>query len=1113
MFSGPRAVETARFTEQDISKMTPVCTHTSWPILVLATVVTIFSLLHTVKARTTNGCSLTNGYKQEWDCEIRTSTDFHNLPNTTKRLSISFDVGVTPKAIYPGLFPNLPNLEHLVIDIDNINSIQAGAFQNFTSLTYLSFAPMFCVHFDEINFDKLLPNETFRGLSNLQTLDLKCTGIHQIDKGIFIGLNNLKVLNISYNEIEEIPNQVFQHCPKLNVLILSFNKFRELNTYTFKGLHNLSKLHLDECNISTIEGGTFQNMRKVKEFRITDNPLPLIRNGTFLGLSNVTTMTLSTGTYSIESGGLIGLERLYRLKIYLTRLTALSQGMFLGLNKLKYLTINSNPISLLATNFTEGLILLKELDLRNNKISTINPGAFQLSPNIKYLYLKYNKLTTITNGTFSGLFEPGLYSRLELDLSSNPWICDCNLQWLIDWVKMKFKSKIGFGLPRIQQTECSSPDNLYRKNFLKLFEIPLCPMIPMTTVTMETSTTSTTTVTRTTRPKTTQTRTTSFHQISTSTPMTPEQKPPSFNTKISSSVSSSVSTATILPVTDRDQEMTGVELIESTSHMSTASKSPVESHGEETVKTTSQEDPSGHSVLVVSAVSLSVTAVLMFTIIMLCVLKRRHSIKCLEGTRKPEAGNEDTEDIYWEIPSVRDYENIAAFSEEDPGSWENYDNDDDDDSYDDDGEARAEIAWPIRSQAANDRSNFPTLVQFHTGQNGHNTTHDDQQPVQIDELMNTINRNMVENQPQISENSQTESSKTSQHIELGQNQLDSTLGNRIPYPKHEENTDQTLMKYVSTEGQNQLDSTLATRIPYPKHEVNTDQTLMKYVSADRDEPETCEQADNGDPPTMVKVIQQQHHKPPSGGNINQEDDHVYEPVGGSSDSSTKHGTGLDVVNNGSKEDITMRNEQVTKPAFQKIKCHLVASGCTTERCIEDMAIKNEQTPKPDFKKIERHLVANGSTTRGESGLVTVKRGGSTEKNPHKLTKSEILQNILPEHLYENKALTIERRDSNPPEDDERKDMVFENDDSDLPFPPDNNYENEMIQRTNGGRGIVRDYDDDDKDIVFENDDLDLPFPPDNNYENKMIRRTNGGLGIVRDDDDDNKDIVFENEHT
>ena len=49
--------------------------------------------------------------------------------------------------------------------------------------------------------------------------------------------------------------------------------------------------------------------------------------------------------------------------------------------------------------------------------------------------------------------------------------------------------------------------------------------------------------------------------------------------------------------------------------------------------------------------------------------------------------------------------------------------------------------------------------------------------------------------------------------------------------------------------------------------------------------------------------------------------------------------------------------------------------------------------------------------------------------------------------------------------------------------------------------------------MFENDDLDLPFPPDNNYMNKMVQRTNGGRGIVSADSDDNNNIVFENEHT
>ena len=128
------------------------------------------------------------------------------------------------------------------------------------------------------------------------------------------------------------------------------------------------------------------------------------------------------------------------------------------------------------------------------------------------------------------------------------------------------------------------------------------------------------------------------------------------------------------------------------------------------------------------------------------------------------------------------YGNTTAFSEEDPGSWENYDNDDDDDSYDDDGAARAEIAWPIRSQAANDRSNFPTRVQFHAGQNGHNITHDYPQPENSDESMDTINTPMVENQPKTLKTSQTERPTTNPHAMLGQNQLDSTLATRIPYP-------------------------------------------------------------------------------------------------------------------------------------------------------------------------------------------------------------------------------------------------------------------------------------------------------------------------------------------
>ena len=546
-------------------------------------------------------CRTILGNRDNWQCSITSSKDLTTLPNTTKTLNLSFEEGSSLKAIFHGLFPPLPYLEDLEIHLTkDINHIQAGAFQNLTSLERLILGPKFCSGVDDASLHSL-HNNTFLGLGNLLTLDLKCTGLEEIDRGAFRGLPKLTDLNLAYNSIQDLSNSVFYSCSNLQVLKLSYNDLRELNANTLEGLYNLTTLHLSHCNISKIDGA-FQNMTKLMELEISYNPLSRIMAGSFAGLSSVKSLLLtSTGTQSIETGGFRGLDNLGSLYVRFTELSVLSQGMFSGLSKLNYLTITNNPIVSLETNFTAGLTRLHQLDLQNNHITVIEDGAFQLSPNIRDLYLHNNRLTSIKEGIFKGLFQKVIYTRYRINLSRNPWACDCNLQWFFLWLREQFKNR-RVALADIRETLCHSPKDsaVYKKDFLQILNTPICTRTTTTTVVMETTSMTASPTSMTTRSEPTPTR------ISTS---------------------------------DGSSHVTSVPV------GSTEGTSARMATGGDTVTTSS------HTFLVIISVSLGGMLIIALAVTaVVCLVRPKQCDRFLQNTTQPDP---DRENIYWEIAPVK----------------------------------------------------------------------------------------------------------------------------------------------------------------------------------------------------------------------------------------------------------------------------------------------------------------------------------------------------------------------------------------------------------------------------------------------------------------------------
>uniref|UniRef100_A0A8C0JYV3 Slit homolog 1 protein n=1 Tax=Canis lupus dingo TaxID=286419 RepID=A0A8C0JYV3_CANLU len=358
-----------------------------------------------------------------------------------------------------GAFDDMKELERLRLNRNQLHTLPELLFQNNQALSRLDLSE---------NTIQAIPRKAFRGATDLKNLQLDKNQISCIEEGAFRALRGLEVLTLNNNNITTIPVSSFNHMPKLRTFRLHSNHLfcdchlawlsQWLRQRPTIGLFTQCSgpASLRGLNVAEVQKSEFSCSGQGEAGRV---PSCTLSSGSCPAMCSC-----SNGIVDCRGKGLTAIpanlpETMTEISLPScspcrdlsnNQIAEIAPDAFQGLRSLNSLVLYGNKITDLPRGVFGGLYTLQLLLLNANKINCVRPDAFQDLQNLSLLSLYDNKIQSLAKGTFTSL-----RAIQTLHLAQNPFICDCNLKWLADFLRTNPIETSG--------ARCASPRRLANK--------------------------------------------------------------------------------------------------------------------------------------------------------------------------------------------------------------------------------------------------------------------------------------------------------------------------------------------------------------------------------------------------------------------------------------------------------------------------------------------------------------------------------------------------------------------------------------------------------------------------------------------------------------------------
>ena len=359
-----------------------------------------------------------------------------------EREGVGGEGGVAMESQPTKLPSNIPfhSLTHLTLTDNNLGRRRRIGGQKNVADDESFFAPK-----------RLIDEGAFRSMFSLTHLWLNRNNLTLLGSGVFRDLSSLVYLDLAGNYLGPILSAstgggIFDSLVNLETLNLSSNDIRKIGESDLASLASsrLGSLDLSANRISTLSAFCFAKLFHLRTLSLRGNSLVTVTPRAYHGLSQLTLLDLGGNLLKkVPVRGFHFVKSLKRLYLDRNFFPVIPSMAFYPLNELieLYLRDNSALTTIEAFGF-DGLFALEKCDLTNNgKLRKLDRNAFPPKglPRVKAIFLKGAGLRNVSMHIFLGLTQ----SLERVDISDNPWRCNCHLRNLKSFIELEKKRRIG----------------------------------------------------------------------------------------------------------------------------------------------------------------------------------------------------------------------------------------------------------------------------------------------------------------------------------------------------------------------------------------------------------------------------------------------------------------------------------------------------------------------------------------------------------------------------------------------------------------------------------------------------------------------------------------------